>query len=89
MPFVPKVQYTAIARYEFEGTARLPLYVQAAYSPTPIDSWSNLETACCGKRQPSYTIVNLATGIHGEQWSVDLFIDNATDERAQIVRYGR
>ena len=33
-------------------------------------------------------MVFLAAGIAGEQWSIDLFLDNATDERAQIVRYG-
>jgi outer membrane receptor protein involved in Fe transport len=85
MPFVPKWQYTAIARYEFDGT-RLPLYAQAAYSYTG-KTWSNLETDL-RENQPSYSILNLATGIHGEQWSLDLFIDNATDKRAQIVRYG-
>jgi len=85
MPFVPKLQYTAIGRYEFE-TTRFPGYVQAAFAFTD-DSWSNLETAL-RQRQASYSILNLAAGIHGEQWSVDLFIDNATDERAEIVRYG-
>ncbi len=85
MPFVPKLQYSAIGRFEFE-TSRVPGYVQVALSYTD-ESWSNLETAL-RKRQADYMIVNLATGIHGEQWSLDLFIDNATDERAEIVRYG-
>ncbi|MDH4055320.1 MAG: TonB-dependent receptor [Gammaproteobacteria bacterium] len=85
MPYVPELQYTAIARYEFEGT-RIPFYAQAAYAYTDA-TWSNLETDL-RERQPSYSILNLATGIQGEQWSLDLFLDNATDERAQIVRYG-
>lgn len=86
MPFVPKLQYTAIGRYEFEST-RFPGYVQAALAHTD-DSWSNLETAL-REKQAAYTIINLATGVHGEQWSLDLFLDNATDERAEIVRYSR
>ncbi|HNP65061.1 MAG TPA: TonB-dependent receptor [Woeseiaceae bacterium] len=85
MPYVPELQYTAIARQEFDG-ARWPLYAQAAFAYTGA-TWSNLETDL-RERQPSYSILNLATGIQGEQWSLDLFIDNATDERAQIVRYG-
>ncbi len=85
MPFVPKLQYSAIGRFNFE-TGRFPAYVQAAFAYTD-DSWSNLETAL-REKQPSYSILNLAAGLHGEQWSLDLFLDNATDERAQIVRYG-
>ena len=85
MPFVPKLQYTAIGRYNFDGS-RWPFYAQAALAVTG-KTWSNLETDL-RERQPSYTILNLATGIQGEQWSLDLFLDNATDERAQIVRYG-
>jgi iron complex outermembrane recepter protein len=85
MPFVPKLQYSAIGRYNFE-MSRFQSYAQAAVAYTD-DSWSNLETAL-REKQPSYSIVNLAAGIAGEQWSVDLFLDNATDERAQIVRYG-
>jgi outer membrane receptor protein involved in Fe transport len=82
---VPELQYTSIGRYNFD-TARFPFYLQAAVSYTD-DSWSNLETDL-RETQPAYTLVNLAAGIEREQWSVDLFIDNATDERAQIVRYG-
>ena len=84
MPFVPELQYTAIGRYEFE-VGRWPLYAQAAVSYTG-DSWSNLEVDL-REKQAEYTIVNLATGIQGEQWSLDLFVDNLTDERAEIVRY--
>lgn len=84
MPFVPKVQYTAIGRYHFDA-GRWPGYVQAALSYTD-DSWNNLETALRTK-QPAYTIVNLAAGIEKESWTFDLFLDNVTDERAQVTRY--
>ena len=84
MPFVPELQYTAIGRYNVDSM-RWPFYLQAAMSYTD-DSWSNLETDL-REVQPAYTILNLAAGIDQEEWAVDLFIDNATDERAQIVRY--
>lgn len=86
MPFIPKLQGTAIARWQFD-TARWPAYAQAAVAYTG-DSWSNLEIDL-RQKQPSYTIVKLAAGIEAEDWSLDLFIDNATDERAQLVRYGQ
>jgi len=86
MPFVPKLQGTAIARYEFLES-RWPSYLQAAVAYTD-DSWSNLELDL-RQKQEAYTIVNLAAGVTVSEWNVDLFIDNATDERAQIVRYGQ
>ncbi|HEX7063222.1 MAG TPA: TonB-dependent receptor [Woeseiaceae bacterium] len=84
MPFVPKLQYTAVGRYDFE-TARWPMYAQVALSYTG-DSWNNLETAL-RTEQPAYTLLNLAAGIDTEVWSLNLFLDNATDERAQVRRY--
>jgi len=50
------------------------------------DSWSDLETAIRLK-QDAYTLVNLSTGIETDTWSLDLFINNVTDERAQIDRF--
>lgn len=84
MPFVPEFQATAIGRYEFD-IGSWPVYAQAAVAYTG-DSWSNLETDL-REKQASYTLVNLAAGIQREAWSLDLFIDNATDERAEIIRY--
>lgn len=85
MPFVPELQYSAIGRYEIPD-ARWPGYVQAAVAYTG-DSWSNLEIDL-RQKQSAYTIVNLAAGVARDNWSLDLFIDNATDERAELVRYG-
>ncbi|MEX2495967.1 MAG: TonB-dependent receptor [Woeseia sp.] len=84
MPFVPKLQASGIARHEL-NFGNWPGYVQAAVSYTG-DSWNNLE-ADLRTKQPAYTLVNLSTGIQTESWTLDLFLDNVTDERAQIVRY--
>jgi hypothetical protein len=62
----------------------LPGYIQAAVSFTG-DSWTQLHDVD-RQVQNSYTLVNLSTGVQGESWSLDLFIDNATDERAEISR---
>jgi outer membrane receptor protein involved in Fe transport len=84
MPFVPQFQLNATARLDV-NYGELPGHFQAAVIYTD-SSWSRLDDAA-RQLQASYTIVNLATGIHGEDWSLDLFLDNATDERAEITRH--
>ena len=84
MPFVPEFQFTTIGRYDFDF-GRFPGYLQAAVSYTG-DSWNNLEIADRVK-QGSYTLLNLSAGIQADTWSIDLFVNNATDERAQISVY--
>lgn len=84
MPFVPELQYTAIGRYTLDY-GDWPGYVQVALSYTG-ESWSALEIAD-RVNQDAYTLVNLSTGIEGDDWTLDLFVNNATDERAQIFRY--
>ncbi len=84
MPFVPEFQFTSIGRYSLDFGA-LPGYVQAAVSWTG-DSWNNLEVADRSK-QDGYLLLNLSTGIQANNWTLDLFINNVTDERAQIFVY--
>ena len=81
MPFVPEWQFTAIGRYDL-NFGDFPGYVQAAASYTGA-SWNDLEVAL-RQRQDAYTLLNLSTGIDRETWSVDLYINNVTNERAQI-----
>lgn len=86
MPYVPKIQASGTGRLNVDYGS-LPGYVQAAVSFTD-DSWSLLDDT--GRQlQPSYTLLNLATGVGGEDWTLDLFIDNATDKRIQHTRYHR
>ena len=84
MPFVPKLQMTAIARKSFELEG-VPAFAQVALSHTG-GSWSDLESA---KRlwQNPYTIINTSFGYEGDDWSLTVFINNLTDTRAQIARY--
>ncbi|MGB5740183.1 MAG: TonB-dependent receptor, partial [Woeseia sp.] len=84
MPFVPELQLTAIGRQDFDYGS-YPGYAQIAMSYTGA-TWNNLEVASRMK-QKAYTLVNLSTGIQTDTWSLDLFINNATDERAQISLY--
>jgi outer membrane receptor protein involved in Fe transport len=84
MPFVPEFQFTTIGRYSLDF-GRFPGYLQAAVSYTGA-SWNFLEVED-RLRQDAYTLLNLSAGIENETWSLDLFINNATDERAQISVY--
>jgi outer membrane receptor protein involved in Fe transport len=84
LPFVPEWQFTAVGRHGL-NYGRFPGYVQAAVSYTGA-SWSDLLVED-RLRQDAYTLVNLSTGIETETWSLDLFVSNLTDERAQIDRY--
>ena len=81
MPFVPKTQFTAIARYT-DDIADFPAFAQIALSYTG-KSWSSIEAAS-RHEQKDYTLVNLSAGIDGDDWSVGLFADNLFDTRAQI-----
>ncbi len=80
MPYVPNLKASAVGRLEVDF-GRIPGYIQAAMSYTD-KSWSRLDDAA-RRTQKAYSIVNLATGIHGDAWTLDFFIDNATDERAE------
>ena len=82
LPNVPEFKGTVTARYEFDLTPNLPAYAQLVWSYTgsstseitPRDAWP----------QDSYSIGNLRAGVNKGNWGVDLFVDNVTDERADI-----
>jgi outer membrane receptor protein involved in Fe transport len=84
MPYVPELKYSATGRLNVNyGT--MPGYIQAALTYTG-SSWNELKLS--GREsQASYAIVNFATGIQNDDWSLDLFIDNAFDERADLTVY--
>ena len=81
MPLVPKVQYTATARYT-EQVAGLPAFAQFSVGYTGR-TWSDLEIDT-RENQRDYYLVNLSMGIDGDDWSLGLFADNLFDERAEI-----
>ncbi|MEQ9003575.1 MAG: TonB-dependent receptor [Pseudomonadales bacterium] len=83
LPFTPDHQYTALARYDMRMGA-FDTYLQATYSYTD-DSYNDLFLSR-REKQDSYGVLNLGAGISRDSWSVDLFVKNATDERAEIWR---
>ncbi len=83
LPFVPEVQFSTILRYNTQ-VGSFDTHAQAAWSYTD-NSWSSI-VVDDREDQDSYNLLNLAIGIAKNSWTADLFIDNATDERAEIAR---
>ena len=83
MPFVPEVQASFVARYGF-NIFNMDAYAQGAFSYRG-GSYNALETAIRQKQDP-YGILNLSAGVSKDNWTLDLFIDNVADTRAQIYK---
>jgi len=83
LPFVPEYQFSTIGRYD-ATIGSFDAHAQIAWSFTD-SSWSGLESDN-REKQDAYNLVNLSFGLGKDNWSANLFIDNATDERAEITR---
>lgn len=86
LPFTPDLKYTAISRNEFTLGGN-DAYFQAAWSWTD-DSFNGLFIAD-RIQQDSYGILNLSGGVTVGDMQFDLYINNATDENAELTRYNR
>ena len=83
LPFSPKLQTTFIGRYNTQF-GDFDAHAQLAWSHTDA-SWSDLRPSA-RLRQKSYDLLNLSVGVARNNWTLDLFLHNLTDERAQISR---
>ena len=81
LPNVPEFKGNIFARYEF-NISDMPAYAQLVWSYTG-GSYSEIVPSSRFK-QSSYSIANFRTGISRDNWGVDLFINNLTDEVAQF-----
>lgn len=83
LPVSPEVKFALNGEYlvpvpQFNGDA----YFRFDYSYTG-DSVNNINPADADV-QDAYQIVNLQTGFEAQSWSVNLFVNNLFDERAQL-----
>jgi outer membrane receptor protein involved in Fe transport len=69
------------ARYDW-FLESVQLYAQGAVQYAD-DSWSSI-VAADRRKQDSYTTVDAAIGAIKDNWSVELFVRNLTDERAEL-----
>jgi outer membrane receptor protein involved in Fe transport len=81
LPNTPEWKGNIIARYEFD-IGDFPSYAQLSWNYNG-SSWSEIVPASRFP-QDSYSLANFRTGISKQTWGVDLFINNLTDEVAQI-----
>jgi outer membrane receptor protein involved in Fe transport len=84
MPYVPDLQLTGIWRSNFE-VGGYPAFFQAAASYTGA-RWNDLDLLNVPARREmdAYTKVNLSAGIEKDNWTLDFYINNLFDERADI-----
>ena len=81
LPLVPKFQFAARARYEAPVGPYLG-YVQAGVQYAG-KSFSSL-VAAEREEQSSYTTADMSVGASRDQWSAEIFVENLTDERAEL-----
>lgn len=89
LPVTPKFKGNLTARFQFP-VGQFDGYFQAAgvYNGS---SWSDLQRGDRDKlgKQDAYTILDLSGGISWDNYSLDLFISNATDERAELFKFAQ
>lgn len=83
LPISPEFKWAVFAEY------RAPIsslggeaYVRGDYSYTG-ESVNSIDPAAASN-QDSYSLLNLQAGFEHDDWSLNLFVNNVTDERAQI-----
>ena len=82
LPYAPSFQGNLRVRYEWDLTAGIEAHIQPAitYSAASFSDMVLINRA----RQDNYFLVGFSAGIRKENWSVDLYGENLTDERAVL-----
>ena len=81
LALAPELQYNLSARYEWEAATR-NWHSQLVLAHTD-DQFSSIVLANRYKQQ-SYDTIDAAIGVSMDSWSVELFGENLTDERAEL-----
>jgi outer membrane receptor protein involved in Fe transport len=99
LPVTPKVKLSASARYNWEiGDIKPYWQVLANYQSKATSdlrthiletfTGADLNPAVLSGGMKAYATINLAFGAEWhDKWTAELYIDNLTDERAQLSRY--
>ena len=83
LAFAPDLQLNARARYEWDlGNARMAhVQAQAIYTGDSRSDIIEINAA----ENPGYATLGLRTGVTASQWSVEVFVDNVTNENGVIA----
>ena len=87
LPVTPEFKANLTARFNFP-VGQMNGFFQAS-GVYQGDSWSDLQLAdreVLGK-QPAYTIADFAAGVDNESYSLQLYVNNAFDERAELFKF--
>jgi len=87
LPTTPRVKGNMTARYEWTF-GEYDAHVQGAVVYTG-SAWTDLrlaERAIIGK-QPDYWTADFTAGVGRDDWNLELFLNNAFDERGNVYRY--
>lgn len=92
LPIVPEFKWSAWGEYHRAIDANLDGFVRLQWSYTgdsnnilePINALQE-SSANPQFRNKAYNIGDLRVGVRGEDWEVNLYVNNLTDERAQLT----
>ncbi len=86
-PVAPAFKGNLTFRYDF-SFSEMKAHAQASglYQTSVIPYLSTVDEAVLGK-QPGYGTVDLTTGVSRSNWTMELSLENAFDERGQLTRY--
>ncbi len=83
LPISPEFKGAVFAEYRFAADVfGAEPYVRGDYSYTG-DSVNSIDPSVAGE-QDAYSLVNLQAGLDATNWSLNLFVNNVADERAQL-----
>ncbi len=91
LPRVPDVKWNISSRYNFRVMEN-DAFLQASYTHTG-ESYNLLygtaaSASATRSQQDAYQILNLAVGVETDDWSAEIFVANATDERGEVFING-
>ena len=84
LAFAPELQANLQARYEWSLDGGLMAHVMPHMAHS-AESYSDIITIN-RDRIDSWTMFGLTAGVTSEEWSAELYVDNLTDERAEVAR---
>ncbi|HEY0414513.1 MAG TPA: TonB-dependent receptor [Allosphingosinicella sp.] len=88
LPVTPKFKFSGVGRYEFPVGGDSKAHVQAVVTHQSSSSADLREAAATllGRLKP-YTMADFAFGVDWKRFTIEAFIENAFDTRAQITRF--
>jgi iron complex outermembrane recepter protein len=88
LPVVPKFKGSVVARYTWGAINEYSPFAQASFVyQTQTAPVLTVPTVDVVGMQPAYGLLDLAGGFERSNFTLQLYVDNATDKRAQLSRF--